>query len=229
MKIAKNIEMLEIGAEFGVMYPTLLWDDHHLVLIDAGDANQIESVKAAISKAGFSAEQLTTVILTHQDLDHIGGVPNLQAIAPSVKILAHEAEAPYMDGRQTPARLAAMEAGYANLSEERKREYNHLKAVWANLKIHIDQTLSDKEVLPICGGIEAVHTPGHMPGHICLYLRESRVMVGGDALNIENGKLVGPNPGFTQDIVLGNQSLEKVKSYDIQAVVAYHGGLLKLK
>ena len=72
-----------------------------------------------------------------------------------------------------------------------------------------------------------IHTPGHTPGHICLFLRESGVLIGGDALNIQNGELTGPNPQHTYDMELGLKSAEKVKRFPFKALVTYHGGYLK--
>jgi glyoxylase-like metal-dependent hydrolase (beta-lactamase superfamily II) len=118
---------------------------------------------------------------------------------------------------------------YDSLSDEQKAWCDRLKAALPNWKIKVDQTLTDGEVLPFCGGIEIVHTPGHTPGHICLFLRKSRIMVGGDALNIADGKMTGPNPQHTYDIELGNRSFEKVKAFDLTGLVSYHCGYLEFK
>ena len=74
-----------------------------------------------------------------------------------------------------------------------------------------------------------IHTPGHTPGHICLYLRESGILVGGDAVNIAGGEIIGPNPQHTYDMELGLRSLEKAKKYPINALISYHCGYLKLR
>ena len=67
---------------------------------------------------------------------------------------------------------------------------------------------------------------GHTPGHIALHLKESRIIVCGDAANVINGEVASPNPIHTQDIDLGEKSLDKIKSYDLKGVVAYHTGFL---
>jgi glyoxylase-like metal-dependent hydrolase (beta-lactamase superfamily II) len=104
-----------------------------------------------------------------------------------------------------------------------------LKAALPNRRITIDQTVTDRELLSFCGGIEIVHTPGHTPGHICLFLRESRIMVGGDALNIADGQMTGPNPQHTYDIELGLKSLKKVEGFDMNGMISYHCGYLNMK
>lgn len=73
-----------------------------------------------------------------------------------------------------------------------------------------------------------INTPGHTPGHICLFLRESGILVSGDAINITDGKPSGPNPQHTYDMELGKKSMEKAMKYPVKAMVSYHCGYLKI-
>lgn len=204
MKIASQTHMLEINSSGGIrMFPVFIWDDKHVVLIDAGYPGQTDAFVQAICDVGQHAEALTDIILTHQDIDHIGCVHDLLALAPNARVIAHSEEAPYIDGTRPPIK------GFPSQ------------------RIRVDQTVCDGEVLPFCGGIEVVHTPGHTPGSMCLFLRESGVMVGGDAFNISGGNITGPNPQYTQDMAAGLLSVEKAMSYNPGAVVAYHGGYLR--
>ena len=57
MKIADNVEMLEIGGMGGTIYPVLVWDDLHLVLVDTGFPSQKDYIVQAISDAEFIAEK----------------------------------------------------------------------------------------------------------------------------------------------------------------------------
>ncbi|EIJ79963.1 metal-dependent hydrolase [Bacillus methanolicus PB1] len=59
-------------------------------------------------------------------------------------------------------------------------------------KIKVTKTLKDNQFLPICGGIKVISTPGHTPGHISLYLEESKILFAGDAMVCSNGILKGP-------------------------------------
>jgi glyoxylase-like metal-dependent hydrolase (beta-lactamase superfamily II) len=221
--------MLEISNENGRVYPVLMWDDDNAVLIDAGYPGQIDAIDRAIADAGQRAGALTDIILTHQDIDHIGCVRDLLKRAPDARVIAHVQEAPYIDGTKTPVKLAALINQGDNLPAAQKAWREMLKTGFENRRVRINQTVSDGEVLPVCGGIEVVHTPGHTPGHICLFLRASGIMVCGDALNIAGGHIAGPNPQYTQDMALGLSSLEKIRAYHPTAVVSYHCGYLKLE
>ena len=235
MKIAENAAMLPLTASVPgremTFYMTLAWDDNNLVLMDAGIPEQAQAIAQLIANEGFDVKNLTHIIITHQDMDHIGSIPDLLQMAPGAKLLAHCDEAPYMDGRKTPVRLADLLEKYDTFPPETQAQIDEYKEEMdsGKFKLKIDRELTDKEVLPICGGIEVVHTPGHMPGHIALFLQASSIMVCGDAANIEEGNLAGPNPVHTADMELGSKSLEKIKGYPIAGVVTYHGGYLEVK
>ena len=92
-------------------------------------------------------------------------------------------------------------------------------------RLNVTKTVEDGETLDYCGGIEVIHTPGHTPGHACFYLRRYKTLVAGDAMNVMDGKLVGPNPIFTLDMKQGIESLKKLLNYDIETVICYHGGI----
>ncbi|MCL2839342.1 MAG: MBL fold metallo-hydrolase [Defluviitaleaceae bacterium] len=228
MRIAKNVALLPIkngeGAEcFNLV---LTWDDDNLVLIDAGFPSQTDAILSAIAAEGFRAENLTHMIITHHDWDHVGCVPDLQKLAPNVRMIAHVDESPYLDGRRLPVKVEARLKEYDTLPEDVRAFYDSWKKSYEDNPIHITDQVTDGQVYPICGGIEIVHVPGHTPGHIVVHLRDSGIMVCGDAANVDGNQLVGANPIHTQDLDLANQSLDKIKGYSVSGYVAYHTGYL---
>ena len=230
MKLAQNIALLPISREgMGKLNLVLAWDDKNLVLIDAGLPGQTDDIVKAIEDEGFQAANLTHIIITHQDWDHIGCVRDLQKIAPALRVVAHIDEAPYIDGRTVPIKLAARLTEYDTMTEEQKAGIDRWKDMHENFPITVHEQVQDGQVLPICGGIEIAHVPGHTPGHIAVYLKESRIIVVGDAANIKDGEVVGSNPIHTYDMKQADESLGKIKECDLNGVVAYHTGFLTLK
>ena len=59
-------------------------------------------------------------------------------------------------------------------------------------KTEVDHTFSDGQVLPFCGGISVIFTPGHTPDHISLYHHSSKTLITGDALTSDEGELQNP-------------------------------------
>ncbi len=226
MRIAENVEMLSIHSGNGANYPVLTWDDNELVLIDTGLPMETEALRAAVAEAGFSLENVTKVIITHQDLDHIGSAKALSGMG--AEILAHEAEAPYIQGDATSVRLTEMEARLSELSEDERAFYERSKKGAPYFFVHVGRKLKDGDTLAVCGGIEIIHTPGHMPGHIALLLKKSNILVAGDAANITDGALTGANPYFTSDMKTAEASFKKMMDKRPAGVVCYHGGYIDI-
>jgi glyoxylase-like metal-dependent hydrolase (beta-lactamase superfamily II) len=63
-----------------------------------------------------------------------------------------------------------------------------------------------------------------MPGHISVYLKESKTLVTGDALVLYKGRLLTANPRTNIDNRLAKKSAKKLLNYDIKKIICYHGG-----
>lgn len=215
MKLSANIDMLEVNGK-QVYYPVLIHDDNYLVLVDAGFPLDFELLRNAIKNSGFEVEDINKLIITHQDIDHIGCVKELLEIVPEIEIMACSVEAPYIDGRLIPIKLAKM--------DEANPFYKQFKTSFDNRRIKIDKELFDNEILPFCGGVKVIHSPGHTPGHICLYVKKDKIMICGDALNVDEGTLTGANPMHSDNIDDAEKSRKRLLDYDVDTFLTYHGG-----
>ena len=236
MHVANGVEMLEISATImgkaNVIHPTLLWDEDAVILVDTGYPGQLPLFREAMAKAGVPFDKLSKVIVTHQDLDHIGSLPAILNASPQrVEVLAHEVEKPYIQGEKrllkiTPQAIAqAVNSLPAEMSEQQRKAF---KAGLENPpKANVDKTVADEEELPYCGGITVITTPGHTPGHISLYHKKSKTLITGDTLLVVDGQLRKPDPRLTLDMDVAIKSLKKFAQYDIETVICYHGGLYK--
>lgn len=92
--------------------------------------------------------------------------------------------------------------------------------------VNVDIMVKDGDNFDWAGGCQVISTPGHMPGHISLFLTKTNSIVTGDAAVIENGELVIANPQFTLDLNLAENSLEKIISMNADNYYCYHGGKL---
>jgi len=230
MQIANGIYMLEISANVmgtpSVINPTLIWDNDKVILIDTGFPGQLPQIREAIEKAGVSFDKINMVILTHQDIDHVGSLSSILNELPNgVEVLAHKEEKAYIQGEKLPVKVAQLQAHLNSLPSEMKVIYEKLKDFYENNKSNVDKVITDGEELPYCGGITVIHTPGHTPGHICLYLKYCKTLIAGDILQIDGGILIHAPQSTNFDTSLSMISLKKLMKYDIETVICYHGGL----
>ncbi len=117
------------------------------VIIDAGlDAHRLIS---------FLQQQKlnpVAVVLTHGHIDHIAAVPALREQFPAMKVYIHKLDA------------ALLAEPLANLSAMTGEDFNTENA---------DCLLNDKDTIEPAGiKLKVLHTPGHTPGGISLYLQQ---------------------------------------------------------
>ena len=126
MKIADGIEMLELpmnlmGRE-STIYPTLLWDDDTVVIVDAGIPNSLHQIKKAMEEVNVPFGMLNKIIVTHQDIDHIGGINEIKDELPDLEVFAHEDDKPYIQGEKKLVRLNSNFMNRINALPKEERE-----------------------------------------------------------------------------------------------------------
>jgi glyoxylase-like metal-dependent hydrolase (beta-lactamase superfamily II) len=84
----------------------------------------------------------------------------------------------------------------------------------------IDQTVADGEVLPIAGGLQVVHVPGHCAGQIALLWAQRRVLFTGDVCTNIFG--LGAPIGY-EDQAEGERSQRKLAALDFDIACFGHG------
>jgi glyoxylase-like metal-dependent hydrolase (beta-lactamase superfamily II) len=89
----------------------------------------------------------------------------------------------------------------------------------------VDRVVKGGEFLPDCGGIRVLHTPGHTPGSISLYLPKARTLIAGDAI-LSAGEHLIPSPHYLcSDPEQAKDSVEHLikMNLDIERVLVGHG------
>jgi len=221
MMIADGVDVLPIrrnsqGAA-GFLNLTLILDEQNgNTLVDAGLPGQAEAIGAALVEAGIGVRDLRRIIFTHQDLDHVGSGADLVRQS-GARVLAHPADAPHIDGSLRLLKPSP------EMLEQRPQMREALELLEP---VGIDKHLEDGDRLDLAGGTRVIFTPGHTPGHLCLYLERSKVLVAGDALTAEGGHLNGPNPSMTLEMRPAMQSIRRLADLEIDTIVCYHGGVV---
>ncbi|MEQ9375214.1 MAG: MBL fold metallo-hydrolase [Imperialibacter sp.] len=226
-----SFHILEIKFNFNgteeAIYPTVIQSGSETLLIDCGYEGLLPKLEEALSEVNLSFNELTGILITHHDIDHMGGLFEIKAKHPHLKVWSSDQEAGYIDGSKKSLRLIQAEDTYDQLPESYKAGARHFIDQLKQMKaVAVDKVFGMRNDLELLQGVEVIHTPGHMPGHISLYLKDSHTLIAADAVVVENGELEIANPQFTLDMSAALASVGKLESLVIDKLVCYHGGLL---
>jgi glyoxylase-like metal-dependent hydrolase (beta-lactamase superfamily II) len=123
-----------------------------LILIDTGAGWSVDKIIKNVEKLGFDPRNLGKVLLTHCHIDHIGGAPEIKKRFGS-KIYIHKLDAPPLE---TGDPILTAASWYQTTFPP------------TPVDVKFD---SPEEILRIGGEqIVCLHTPGHTPGSISIYL-----------------------------------------------------------
>jgi glyoxylase-like metal-dependent hydrolase (beta-lactamase superfamily II) len=161
MAAKRVIESVHV-VPMGMANAFLIEAEDGLTLIDAGFPNKEAAVFGAIRGLGRSPDQLKHLIFTHGHPDHIGSAAAIvretgaRTYMHPFDISIAESGGPFRPMRPAPGLLGQVLCRLFFDPEERLEP------------IAIDQPLTAGETLPIAGGIEVIHTPGHCAGQVAL-------------------------------------------------------------
>jgi len=177
-----------------------------LVLIDSGAGRSFNQLVSNIELLGYNPSDISHLILTHNHIDHIGSAPIFRK-QYGTKMLIHELDAD------------AMETG----------DSVRTAASWYDTTFppaSIDQKLKGADGILEFGKaqIHWLHTPGHTPGSVSLYLDRDgkRILFGQD--------IHGPfHKAFGSDIGAWKKSMQVLLKLDADILCEGHFGIYQPK
>ena len=197
---------------------TVLFGDDGVVLVDAGGRGSLGLISAGLKALDSSLEKVRLVVITHSHPDHAGGLAKLVETT-STLVAVHRREAGVINGDEPippPHRYSLV----ASLTRP-------FMGMLYGDPVPVEYLLEDGDNLPTAQEIRTIHTPGHTPGSICLYVASQRMLIGGDALRHRFGRLGSPSPSVTQDPDQAMESLKKLLSLDIETICFSHSSPLR--
>jgi len=186
----------------GVAYDSnvYLLESDDPIVVDTGTGMSADSTLAEISRI-VPLEDIGRIVLTHSHYDHIGGAEAM-CRATGAKLYLHEAEAgPIKDGDMslTASRMFGKAMG----------------------KLDVEPLTEGQELS--CGSsvLEVLHTPGHSPGSIALFDRQSRSAIVGDTVFCDGGVGRWDLPGG--DLRKLKSSLKRLGTLGLKNMYPGHG------
>lgn len=169
------------------------------LLIDAGLPSDFQHLEAQLGVLGLAADDIHMIVLTHEHVDHVGGVP----FFPARTVVAAHGRAANKIALQDE--FVLMSKAFGHRAED----------------FHIDIQLHHGTFIDVGGYVlHTLHTPGHCSGAICLYEPEQQLLFTGDTI-FAGGTLGGIFPSGNISDYIG--TLKQLSCMKIMEMYPGHG------
>ena len=202
------------------------------ILVDCGwdSSEAVWAFREELRLERLSFDDINWIVVTHVHPDHFGLAAKLRELC-GAEIVMHPLEASLIDSRyvnyhQLAKELEEMLISNGVPAEEaaRMREASAWAAQFVT-PTHPDVLVEDGDT--ISNGtfqLEVLHTPGHSPGHICLYDGRKRRLFCGDHVLFDAVPQVGAHPQSGADPAGDyTRSLEHIVEKPVSFVFPGHG------
>jgi len=194
--------------DLGGVNAALVDDGGDLTLVDAGMPWHGDAVVDAIVTAGYALSDLNRILVTHYDLDHVGGLPRFDGV--DVDMYAGEGDAPLVAGHGSPS------------LRSRKGAFQRLTSLFGSPLDTDVLALTDGDTV---GSFTVYETPGHTPGHVAYVSERLETAVLGDLVRESDGTL-SPSPWvISHDRTAIAESVRELadRAPDFEVAVVGHG------
>ena len=180
------------GARIPRFVPSYVIEGERLAVVDTGVKSSVEAIFGYIESLGRRPEDIECVINTHGHFDHVGG-NGVVAERADPRFYAH------------PRDRAIIE----NLDyQDRIRPVGKMRELNTSGPVKVTDLLDEGDTLDLGGGVrvEVLHTPGHSPGSLSLFVPGDGALLCGDVL---------PEPGalpIYEDVQQTIESLDKLRA-----------------
>lgn len=195
-----------------------LLDAGELTLIDTGLPESADKIRAAVESIGKKPADIKHVIVTHCHPDHAGGLAAIKRMT-AAPVYMHRADAEMVrrgEGKRplTPA-PGLLRHLLFNLFVARRSG--------AIDSCPVDCEVGDGDVLPIAGGLKAIHVPGHCAGQLAFLWPGRGVLFAADAAS--NMPSLGLSLGY-EDLQEGLKSLARLSALEFDVACFGHGAAI---
>jgi glyoxylase-like metal-dependent hydrolase (beta-lactamase superfamily II) len=202
------------------------------ILVDSGwnTEDAFTTLLNSIEGAGAALEDIRYLIITHIHPDHYGLAGRIKELSGATLIL-HEIEHRFLDSRyQHFDELLEATEGWLRINGVPLQARSTLQRASLEILGLVSLSTPDYPVFGnerICLGeveLEILWTPGHSPGHICLYERQRKILFSGDHVLEKISPNVSMNTQTQSNPLIDYQnSLRQLKDLDVSLILPGHG------
>lgn len=206
MEFIPNVHWLDAG---GNLY--LAIDPPNIILVDTGMPKKQKAIFSLLKKLGYQPSDLTHILVTHADIDHIGSLAVVQATS-GAQVYAGDATAKLITQGKFPKHLPL----FAQWILDTFMKYDPVSA-------EVITTFMDGETVPLLGGLQVMATPGHTIDHFSFFSPAWGILFAGDALDTRNGRINLTRPLITADKTAARQSAIRLLQLSPAVIACGHG------
>lgn len=167
----------------------------------------------------------TTLFLTHLHSDHVGLVNKIRT--EKTRIIMGDIDYKYLLDNFNGENWSYFDKRYINegFPEEELKKQKELNpaVIYEPEKIFEAITINDGQSFFISDyEFECILTSGHTPGHMCLYLKNEKIMFLGDHVLFDITPNITAWPHIDNSLADYFESLDKIKKYDIKLALPAH-------
>jgi glyoxylase-like metal-dependent hydrolase (beta-lactamase superfamily II) len=201
------------------------------LLVDTGwnTEESFDEIQRSLKEIGARIEDISQILVTHIHPDHYGMAGRIKRIS-GARIYMHEIENSIIDTRYVHMdALLAQTAEWLKLNGVPAEETGDIRD--ASLDI-VDLVVPARPDVILHGGemittgefnFNAIWTPGHSPGHICLYEPEKKVLLSGDHILPTITPNIGRHPQSAENpLGMYLESLQEMRKLDVSLVLPGH-------
>ncbi len=207
-EIAPGVWRIPVMTDDAINAFAFVEDDGQVTLLDAGLPYTGRRVSAGLRHLGSDVSEVTRILVTHAHNDHAGGIARVVS-ASGAPVLAHGSDAGYLQAGRVPPIGPQTRA---------RRAWEILGRYRA---VPVSATVADGET--VAGGLRAVHTPGHTPGHLSWLHEPTATLITGDAVHFYRGEVRIGMRLYCHDVALNERSAHRLGDLDYDAVGFTHG------
>lgn len=184
MNIYPGADLIECEIGGRPLYLPLLREDDESLLVDCGTHNHAsKDVPEFLKRLGFTADDLTWLIMTHPDGDHCGGSAEIKRRYPKVRLACGDADREMIESPEYlfSFRYDAYRKDHGVFFDEKTaQDIKHCSSDPQKVTF----TFVGGETLRLGSNrvMEIWHLPGHSHGHLGIYDRNHETLFYGDAI-----------------------------------------------
>lgn len=188
-----------------------------VMLVDTGARGSYPLVAKSLASLGLSPDRVRTIVLTHSHPDHAGALSTIVA-RTGATVGVHDHDGDVLETHDDSGSLFPLLPA---------RFSRTLSRSMYDGPVTPSDRFVEEVILDWPDPVQIIHTPGHTPGSISLFLPAIKLIMVGDALQYRFNRLAGPARLVTHDYAQGLRSLRRLADLDFETMVFSHFQPLK--